>query len=55
MRELASEGPARPSAADIQAERRELEALRTRDPDMYRFGNWRGTGRPAAERMAAIQ
>jgi hypothetical protein len=55
MRELASEAPARPSAVDLRAEQRELERLRDQDPQMFSFGNWRGSGRPAADRLVAIQ
>jgi hypothetical protein len=55
MRELASEAPAKPSAADLRAEERELRQLRDRDPQLFMYGSWRGTGRPAADRLVAIQ
>jgi hypothetical protein len=55
MRELGSEAPAKPSAADLRAEERELAKLRDTDPQLYQFGNWRGTGRPAADRLYALQ
>ena len=54
-RELAGTGPAKPGAADLRAEERELELLKTRDPEMFNFGDWKGSGRPAAERLARIQ
>jgi hypothetical protein len=55
VKELANEAPARASAADLRSEERELIKLRDRDFDMFRFGDWRGTGRPASERLVAIQ
>jgi hypothetical protein len=54
MRELGSEGPPRPSAADLRAETRELEQLRDRDPQMFSFGSWPGARSPA-DRLHAIR
>jgi hypothetical protein len=55
MRELGDEGPRKPSVSDIESEKRELIRLRDRDPQMFAFGDWRGTGRPASERLVALQ
>jgi hypothetical protein len=52
---LGDEAPARPSASDLRSEERDLIALRNRDPEMFRFGNYRNTGRPASDRLVAIQ
>jgi hypothetical protein len=54
MRELGSEGPARPSASDIRAEIRELEQLRARDVQMFQYGSWPGARSPA-DRLHAIR
>jgi hypothetical protein len=55
MREISDEGPAKPSASDLRAEERELLRLRTSDPQMFMYGDWRGTGRPAADRLYHLQ
>jgi hypothetical protein len=46
--------PAATTAAR-EAEERELIRLRTSDPQMFVYGDWRGTGRPAADRLYALQ
>jgi hypothetical protein len=53
MRALEGTGPKSPSAAETHAELRDLERLRSSDPEVYEFGSWRG-GRSAAERHAEI-
>lgn len=55
MRSLDNPDPnPRQTRAKIEDEKRELVKLRDRDPDMFRFGDWRGSGRPASDRLAAI-
>jgi hypothetical protein len=55
IRELGNEAPAKPSATDLRTEEQEILHLKARDFDTFRFGNWKGTGRPASDRLVAIQ
>lgn len=47
MREIGSEGPAKPSATDLRAEERKLERLSRDDPQLFQFGSWPGARSPA--------
>jgi hypothetical protein len=53
-RELAAEGPTRPSQGDLDSEERALLRLRRTDPQNFAHGDWNGSGRPGAERLVAI-
>ena len=56
MRQLDSPDPnPRQTKALLEDEKRELIRLRDRDPQMFMFGDWRRTGRPAADRLVALQ
>lgn len=54
MRELASDAPAKPSAADVRAEERRLVKLSQDDPALFQFGSWPGARSPA-DRLHAIR
>jgi hypothetical protein len=55
VRELSGEETGKPSEGDLQSEARALRNLRVSDPQMFAFGNWKNTGRPGADRLAAIE
>jgi hypothetical protein len=54
-RQLSGEATGKPSEGDLQSEARALRNLRVSDPEMFAFGSWKGTGRPGADRLAAIE
>jgi hypothetical protein len=53
-REMASEGPAKPSASDLRAEMRDLEQLKARDIQTFMYGSWPGARSPA-DRLHQLQ
>jgi hypothetical protein len=56
MRQLDAPDPnPQQTRANLEDEKRELLRLRMSDPQMFAFGNWRGTGRPASDRLVALQ
>jgi hypothetical protein len=55
VRELSGEATGKPSEGDLQSEARALRNLRVSDPQMFMFGNWKNSGRPGADRLAAIE
>lgn len=54
MRELASEAPAKPSAADLRAEEEKLVHLSKTDPTIFSYGSWPGARSPA-DRLHSIR
>lgn len=53
-RQMAGEGPKKPSAAEVQAEVNRLVALSKSDPQLFQFGSWPGARSPA-DRLHAIR